>query len=320
VAEWHSKRDEALRLLEREKQPSVRAAAARQIWELSLEHSNDAADFGPALLRLLADPQEEVRRAGLRLGRVILPPEELEPVLMSRLSDNEPGVRVEAVGILADLENPSYRPALTAALGDAVFGVRFEAARGLAALQHRAGLDVLVEALGHDEMRFRALGALAQLGDSSAVPAIRKIYQRWLLPTFERTQAAGALAKLGDTEAALHLMKRTRRRWAVDRAFAIELCGDVKAPGAFERLLEILRDASDPNRGAAARGLGRLGNTGALEPLSRLLDETSATPDLRLDAAEGLCLLGTPEARAKVEEVAAAAAHQELKEILEQYS
>ena len=61
------------------------------------------------------------------------------------------------------------------------------------------------------------------------------------------------------------------------RGCAVELLGEVKAPGARERLLEVLADPRDPARGAAARGLGRLG-----------------------DAAEGLLALGTASARARV--------------------
>ncbi len=212
---------------------------------------------------------------------------------------------------------------LAAALTDEAFTVRFEAARGLAALKHSAGLQILVEALEYPDLRFRALGALAELGDPAAVPAIRKTFRRWLLPDFDRTQAAGALMKLGEADAAGYLLQRTRSRFGMDRAFAIELCGEVKVKGAFERLLEILRDSKDPARGAAARGLGRLENPDALPALAELLAEPTISEDLQLDVAEGLCLLRIPAARHRVEEAfatsQASSTRRALQEILEAY-
>ena len=80
----------------------------------------------------------------------------------------------------------------------------------------------------------------------------------------------------------------------------MELCGEVKAPGALERLRAILEDPKDVCRGAAARGLGRLGDPQALPWLLSLLEDTGAHEDFRLDAAEGMWRLGVPEGRARV--------------------
>jgi len=322
--DFRALRDKALRTLETERQPSVRLAAARELRDLASEHRGDAADFGPALMRLLGDSDPEVRRSGLESASAILPPDQVESLLRTRATDELPTIRVTAVGLIADMERAASRPLLAAALQDAAFTVRFEAARGLAALGHSAGLEVLIEALEFSDLRFRALGALAQLGNPAAVPAIRKIFRRWLLAGFDRTQAAGALAKLGDDEGAAYLLKRTYSRRGMDRPFAIELCGDLRAAGAFERLMEILRDTKDPARGAAARGLGRLGNPDAFSALVELLESPSIPEDLRLDAAEGLCLLRTPAARRKVEQAFAASAElstrRALEELLEAYA
>ena len=322
--DWRALRDRALRTLETERQPSVRLTAARELRDFAAEHRGHSGDFGPALLRLLGDSDTEVRRLGLEAAAAILPAEEVEPLLWARAADELPAIRVTAVGLIADMERAASRPLLAAALQDATFTVRFEAARGLAALGHSAGLEVLIEALEFPDLRFRALGGLAQLGNPAAVPAIRKIFRRWLLPGFDRTQAAGALAKLGDDDGATYLLKRTYSRRGMDRPFAIELCGDIKAAGAFERLMEILRDTKDPARGAAARGLGRLGNPEAFPALVELLESKSSPEDLRLDAAEGLCLLRTPAARRKVEQAFAASAElstrRALEELLEAYA
>jgi HEAT repeat protein len=101
---------------------------------------------------------------------------------------------------------------------------------------------------------------------------------------------------------------------------AVELLGAVKAPGALAPLLEILKDERDPVRGTAARSLGRLGDPAAEAPLAEILG-TNAHDDLKLDAAEGLLLLGTPTARARVEalKLQDAEAAEELAHLLADY-
>jgi HEAT repeat protein len=74
----------------------------------------------------------------------------------------------------------------------------------------------------------------------------------------------------------------------------------VKAPGALERLHAIIDSPKDPCRGAAARGLGLLGDPKALPWLLKLLEDTSAPEDFRLDAADGVWRLGLPEGQARV--------------------
>lgn len=301
AGDWRQERDRALLVLESDQRPSVRTEAALLLCELAREPGRPAAEWVPALSRLLPDAQEEVRCAGVALAALVLSPEEAREVLVRRLSDPAPRVRVEAAGRLADLAEPTSRGVLAEAMRDQTFAVRFEAARGMAALRHSAGLEILVEALDQDELRFRALGALAELGDARALPAVRKVFRRWLLPGFERTQAAGAMARLGDAEGVRYLFRRTQRSWGIDRAMAIELLGELRAEGARQRLEQILLDRGDACRGAAARGLGRLGDLGALPALASLLEDALSSEDLRLDAAEGLCLLGAGEAFAKVE-------------------
>lgn len=300
MTDWRAEREQALLVLEREKRRPARAEAAELLYHLVDEDPSRAPEFSAALARLLADEQGEVRRAGVGLLTLVLPAEEVPDALMARMKDADIGVRLEAVGRLADLALPQTRGALASALEDPIPEIRFEAARGMASLKHGAGLDVLVQALDVEMLRFRALGALAELGDARALPAVKKLFGRWLLPAFEKTQAAGVLAKLGDAEGAQYLLKRTQKKWSTDRALAVELLGEVKAAGALERLRAILHDAEDPGRGAAARGLGRLGDAQALPWLVALLEDTAAPEDFRLDAADGLWRLGLPEGRERV--------------------
>jgi|APLak6261679142_1056127.scaffolds.fasta_scaffold00108_22 HEAT repeat protein len=296
--------DLALLSLERETRPGPRAEAADSICELAFDAPPEArVEFAPAVVRLLADAQDEVRCAGLALAAEVLAPVEAKEILARHLTDAVVRVRVEAAGRLADLALPESRGSLAAALQDAALAVRFEAARGMVALEHAAGFDVLVEALADGDLRFRAAAALAQLGKKEAIEPLKRTFSGWFVPAFDKTQLAGALAVLGDADGVAHLFKRAGRKWTMDRAMAVELLGEVKAPGAKERLLEILRDVDDPARGTAARSLGRLGDLTAEPALVALLQETTATDDLRLDAAEGLLLLGSDSARARVSEL-----------------
>jgi HEAT repeat protein len=302
VIDFRAERDALLVSLEREGRPSVRAELAESLCDVAYETpAKERVEFAPVVVRLLADQQPEVRCAGLAMSAEILPPEESKDILVRHLADGTPRVRVEAAGRLADLALPDSRGALAAALEDASSNVRFEAARGMAALHHNAGLPVLTLALQDPELRFRAAAALAQLKNPEAVPALKKAFGSWFMPAFDRTQLAGALATFGDADAVEHLFKRAGKRWSMDRAMALELLGEVKAPGAKVRLLEVLGDRDDQSRGAAARGLGRLGDVSVEGTLAALLDEPGMPDDVRLDVAERLLVLKTPGARAVVE-------------------
>lgn len=302
MTDLRANRDLALLTLEREARADLRAEAADTLCELAFDAPPETRrDFEPAVVRMLADRQDEVRCAGLALATEILAPAEAKDILVRHLGDKVARVRVEAAGRLADLALPDTRGALAAALADPELTVRFEAARGMVALNHTAGLDVLLAALEDADLRFRAASALAQLGNKEAVPALKRAFSSWFMPAFDKTQLAGALASLNDAEGVAHLFKRAGGKWTMDRPMAVELLGVVKAPGALARLLEILADAEDPARGTAARALGRLGDAAAEPALIKLLSASDATDDLKLDAAEGLLLLGTPSARAAVE-------------------
>jgi HEAT repeat protein len=83
----------------------------------------------------------------------------------------------------------------------------------------------------------------------------------------------------------------------MDRAMAIELLGEVRAPGAKPRLLEILGAKDDDCRGAAGRALGRLGDVTVFSELERVLTEPLVADDVRLDVVEGLLRLDADRAR-----------------------
>ena len=320
---WRDLLAQALAVLNQPGRPEERTAAARQLIALAKE-DGFGSEASAVWTRMLGDSQEEVRRAGIEIAMRFAAWEEAENILGPFATDPSALVRVQVAGALADLERASCRDALRRLLEDPVAVIRFEAARGLAAIGDASGIQVLTDSLQKGELRFRTLGALATLGDSRALPAIQALFNRLWLPPYERTQAAGALAKLGDHEAAQYLLGRTEKRRGMDRAFAIELCGEVKAPTALERLKAILSNEADECRGAAARGLGRLGDPSAMPALLAVMQDEAQPDDLRLDAAEGICRLGGPQARTHVESLLASLhapeAREEVRELHEEWT
>lgn len=315
--DWRAERERLLLALEREPKAEDRAEAAELLCELAHDAPDGAKEeFGPVVVRLVGDAQPLVKAAGLALASQLLEPAEAAALFTRHLSDPAQRVRAEAAGRLADLARPEDRGALAAALADQHVSVRFEAARGMAAIKHPAGFDVLVAALQDNELRFRALAALAELGDARAIAPVKSIFRRWLLPHFERTQAAGVLIRLGDLEGEKHLLQRAAKKWSEDRPMALELLGEVKAPAAQKTLSEILSRDTDLCRGAAARGLGRLGTEEAFASLEGAL--ATADDDLKVDIAEGLLLLGTEKATALARgiTVRSSEAHAELQALL----
>jgi HEAT repeat protein len=317
------RRDQALVQLEQAQKVDLRIAAAQALCDLALEDAAYADELASCVPKLIGDRSDIVRRGGIRLAALTFEPEEAQGLFIGKLKDPSQSVRLEATGQLADLESPTARGALAAMLDDDSFLVRFEAARGIAQLRHGAGIDVLIEALRHPDLRYRALGAIAILEDARAVVPVRRTFEKWFLSSFDRTQAAGTLARLGDETGAAYLMARTRKKWSPDRALAVELCGEVRAAGAYERLVEIVQDVKDLCRGAAARGLGRLNDVRAFPILTQLIDGPHADDALRLDAAEGLCLLGGDVARQRAaairDRLTTIDARRELDELLEVY-
>ncbi len=280
-------REALLHTLQSSKVARARAEAAFSLCELVDADNREllAADVA----HLVTDSQLEVRCAGLALAIQTLSTHDATDLLTRHLSDSAARVRVEAAGRLADLTMPELRGVLAAALEDADFRVRFEAARGIAALGHTAGLDVLLEGLEHTDFRFRAAEALTVLRSAAAKPGLQRAFSRWFLPAFERTQVAFALAQLGEAAGCEHLKKRCRPGWRVDRAMALEFLGASHCQGALALLSERAADVGDTCRGAAVRGLGRLGDPQAIAFLQSLLPTAPPFEDhWVLDLAEAL--------------------------------
>lgn len=316
---WRQELEAALLKIENSKDRAARINSATTICELAQAVTvEEQAEFAPALGRLIADKDPQLRAQGAMLAGIILPPKDAAELLLRHVGDKDELVRTWATGTLADLALPELRHTFARLIDDESERVRFEAARGMAVLKHPAGLEVLCKALDNDELRYQSVNALVELGYAEALPALRRQFERWFLPTFDRTQIAGAMARLGDDRGVAHLFKRTEKKWSADKAMAVELLGEVKAKGAKERLLELLGDKKEATRGAAARGLGLFGDQSVVPNLLPLLADPASDEELKLDVAEALWLLNTPDARAAVQALSlqSSEAQAELKEIL----
>ena len=103
---WRTEKDRALLTLESGRRSRERVDAAHIIVELALESRDRADELAGLLPRLLDDKDDRVRRAGVALAAVVLPPEEAETLFANRKKDESVEVRVESVGQLADLARP----------------------------------------------------------------------------------------------------------------------------------------------------------------------------------------------------------------------
>ena len=84
---------------------------------------------------------------------------------------------------------------------------------------------------------------------------------------------------------------------------------------AIPALSELADEEGDPARGAAMRALGRLRAAGAEERLLHVAGSEEVADDLRMDAAEGLAELGTPNALELLKKLASAEPSSELSQL-----
>ncbi|MCA9658470.1 MAG: HEAT repeat domain-containing protein [Myxococcales bacterium] len=97
---------------------------------------------------------------------------------------------------------------------------RFAAALGLTAARDPDASPVLREALRNNELRDRALEALAALGPGApkdVLPALREIVESWLKPRVTKVRAAYALARIAPAEGLPLLDRFARSRSAAVR-------------------------------------------------------------------------------------------------------
>jgi HEAT repeat protein len=272
------------------------ARALREGWRSGDVHAAEV--LAPRLCDLLEDPEPLVRAAALSGVRLLRKPENLarcESAVLALLADPVPQVRTAAIWSALRLPGETARARVRAILVSGEESMRFAAACALSDVHDSTALGELQAALADDHRRQEALSALMSLGDAAAVPEIAKVFEDDSLGEFDRTLAAAALARFGDARGAGHLVARLESD-ADDRPIAAEWAGRLGVQEAIPALEALAATDGDAAQGAAIRGLGRLRAPGAEERLIQIAGDGSAPEDLRMDAAEGLAELGTPQA------------------------
>lgn len=303
-------------LIERleDEEPKVRYDAAWDLVERCRVEEDTRGRFGMRFLTLLNDDSAAVR--GQAVLGAILCDQELVHVdrVLRLLDDPSPGVRLQVIHTLAPLAIDGALDSFATRLEDPDLEVKMAAASALAASGDVRGIPVLVEALGRRKTREQALYALrfvAGKGDGREIEqGARKILGAVIATRFERIAAAALLTSLGVDEGKKYLVERMHKK-GIDRPLALEFAGELGVREAEPLLLELAsiprvqtrKPKAEPLRGTALRALASLGTQTAFELCRQTLEEEKDY-DLRSDAAEGLLLLGTPEAKAALERAA----------------
>ena len=288
----------------------LRVDAARALLERWREGDAEAASaLAPRLAGLLEDEDPLLRLAGLSGFRLLRKAENIEKhasTVVALLNDRAAQVRTAAVGAVARIPGEAARGQLRALLSSPEEPMQFQAACVLADLRDSAALPALTAALNEDIRRQEALSAILSLGDPAAIPAVAALFEDEATGAFDRTMAAAALARLGDARGGDHLAERIAAG-EDDSPIAAEMAGRLHVEAAGPALAALADEEGAPARGAALRALGRLRAPGAEERLLALAADPDESDDLRMDAAEGLAEVGTPQALTRLQQLAGAA-------------
>ena len=178
----------------------VRRAAVEALGEFE-----DVAAI-PALASMIHDDDVEVRRNVAQALGQFEETATIEP-LTAMVKDRDAEVRANAIEGLHHFENMSLVPIFVAALKDSSAHVREHAADALGNFDElRTAPRALIDALSdpNRDVRRSAAGALANIGDEAAVPALKKLVSD--TDTETRRDAVEALKEIGGAEAVTALM------------------------------------------------------------------------------------------------------------------
>ncbi len=266
--------------------------------------------------KLLTDSEELVRQRALSLTAIVPASADRESALLPLLDDSVAAVRTAAVWAVARASK-SPSPILVAHLHDPSPQTRFAVAAALAQLGDSSGFEELALALDEPAARLEALQALGNLGDARALAPLTALFERTMLDEMDRVQCAGALARLGDSAGKEHLLRALEEN-GESAPFAAGWAGDLGILEAVPLLEALADEVESPARGASLHALGALRAPGAEARLLRVLSSDDGEESAaRLDAAEGLALIGTPTARSALEEAAGRTQDDEVRAGLE---
>jgi cyclophilin family peptidyl-prolyl cis-trans isomerase/HEAT repeat protein len=269
----------------------------------------------PDLAVLVTDQEPRIRRrAALAIGRVGL--REGIAALTPTLGDADPEVRAMAAFAIGLIGDSSAEPQLTPLLTDPAPLVRGRAsealgligAKGAEAAIGRVAAEYArspqVAAMKPDDEPWPgapeadafklAVFALVRLGAyeplaAAVLDAGRPVTTWW--------PVAYALQRVGDPRAAPALMQLLEVQGRYTRAFAARGLGSLKHTAAIDRLLPLVGPGGAPLEVvvAAIRALAQCGATAAAAPLATLASQSSNHPNVRLEAVTALGTLKAPD-------------------------
>lgn len=214
----------------------------------------------------------------------------LEEALVSR----EAGLRVNAATALGRLGDSRSVPALERALSDSHPLVRQAAARALGRVGGENAARALLKGFRDPHLAVRAQVVHA-LGATRQPLVISALERTFLADPDEpdaplRAEAAQALEALGSLSIPV-LLKGLRSGDAAVRFYAARTLGNIGNPDAVGALVSVFSDTESAVAAEAASALGRLGELA----LPKLLEQLeSERPEVRLNAARALGIVGAP--------------------------
>ncbi len=285
-----------LRELLKDKDPAIRAEAAKSIGEINSPQGLDA------LLEAIKDNHPDVQlRATDGLVNFYLPGY-METGLTARIRGVGKAVPFRSAGENDQVIEPyiQVRPDVIEALGKTARGgssmeSRANAARAVGILRGKAAVPELLEAMRSKDSKviFESLVSLQKIQDRSAAPRIR-----YLLNDFDERVQIAALEATGLLRAeesaadVAQVYNRTKKNHV--RKAALFSLAHIPDPNSRPLFQQVLEDKDEDLRAAAAEGLGRIRNKEDKEILTKAF-ESEGKPSARLSMAFALVMLGNLE-------------------------
>jgi HEAT repeat protein len=212
--------------------------------------------------------------------------------LIAALTHEDGEVRNSAAKALGRIGDTRAVEPLSAALKDKYYSVRTSAAEALGKIGDTRAIEPLIAALKDDVewVRRSAAEALGMIGDMRAFKPLLASLKDNLV----REKVEEALVKIGlpTVEPLITVLKKQDNDRFV-RSGAARVLGRIGDTRAVEPLIAALKDEDDDVRGSAAGALGMIGDTRAVEILIESLNNDDS---INNNAAWALGKLGDPRA------------------------
>jgi HEAT repeat protein len=280
---------EALFVAVRDSEPAVREAGLHALAAFGISVERVSSDLSSSNWQVRAAAVTTLARLGDR-GAV--------PPIVSALKDSDSRVRSEAARALGTFNDQSATDALIGALRDQSADVRVEATFSLGRLKDSRALAPLTLLLsdGDPRVSLAAAESLARLQDPRATRVLIDSLSStdWRVRS-RATQVLARIAGEGMLDQAVGpLTIALADKDPVVRYYAAEALVGIGAK-AIPSLIQALRSHRQSDCDRAARVLWSIGEA-AVDPLLGVLQDRTATPEMRTASASALGMIGDPRA------------------------